>query len=322
MSTELRPLADLPSAHLAEAVAQATVWVLVNPVEYHGPHLSLLNDHHCSLGLARLLAQRLPGPHLMAGELGLGVEPASGPGSRHSSYGEVRSTVLETCRSLVELGARRVVLMTFHGAPMHNHALHAGATWLARQGVAAAAPFALLLDDLVELDDEAIGPAFDTIADPADQRLAREGLALDFHAGFFETSVALTLAPHTVDPCHREVPDCPAWPVLGWLEQLAKAVPGRLGAELTAIARIAGWTSLRPFPGYTGCPRLASAEAGEVFVQAMVDAFAEETLRAFDTARPHRPLMSWLRWLTLGGRVEPPRVPLDAFSPGPPASPP
>ena len=322
MSGELRALGELPSSRLTEAVGQATVWLLANPVEYHGPHLSLLNDHHCSLGLARALAARLPGPHLYAGELGVGVEPASGPGSRHTPYAEVKAAVLEACRSLVELGARRVVLMTFHGAPMHNHALHAGATWLARRGVAAAAPFALLLDDLVELDDEAVQGAFDTLADPEDRRLAREGLALDFHAGFFETSVAMHLAPGTVDACHVRVPDCPSWPVLGWLERVAGLLPGRLRAELTAVARIAGWTSLRPFPGYTGCPRLANAAAGQVFVDAMVAAFAEEITRSFDTSRPHKPMMGWLRWLTLGGRLEPPRVPLDVFSPAPPASPP
>ncbi len=130
----------------------------------------------------------------------------------------------------------------------------------------------------------------------------------------------MRLAPHTVDACHRDVPDCPPWPVLGWLECLASRVPGRLGAELTAVARIAGWTSLRPFPGYTGRPRLASPEAGRVFVEAMVTAFEAEILRSFESARPHRPLMGWLRWLTLGGRLEPPRVPLEAFSPARPAS--
>ncbi len=294
-------------------VARGTCWLLVNPVEYHGPHLSLENDHLCSLGLARELARRQPGPHVLIGELGVGVDPAAGPGSRHTPYRVVVAAVMEACRSLVELGARRVVLLTFHGAPLHNRALYEGARFLLRQGLQAAAPFALLTDELVSMDTTGLDAAFDTIEDPNDRERARAGMPLDFHAGFFETSVALHLAPDSVDAGFREVPDCPAWPAIGWLQAAARWVPGRLGEELAAVARIAGWTQLRPYPGYTGCPRLASGEAGNVFVSAIVHAFEAELTRSFEAA-PHVPMMAWLRWLTLGGRLTPPPVPLDAFA--------
>ena len=78
-------LNDLPHARAREAVdTGAPVFLFVNPVEYHGPHLPLHNDHLVSAGLARELHARLaardPGlPFLSAGELEIGVAEADHP---------------------------------------------------------------------------------------------------------------------------------------------------------------------------------------------------------------------------------------------------
>ena len=153
-------LFDQPWSRARELVATgAPVFATVNPVEFHGPHLSLHNDRLVSRGLCRDLHRHLypqldSSALLLGADLEVGVEPAAGRGSRHTPYRVVRQLVVETCRALAELGAQRVILMTFHGAPMHAHALQAGVDQLARLGVPAVAPFNLLLEHMVDLNPE------------------------------------------------------------------------------------------------------------------------------------------------------------------------
>src|SRR5688572_2865905 len=101
---------DLPHHKAREAVSSgAPVFVLVNPVEYHGPHLSLHNDRLISLGLAQDLFERLalPGglPFLVMDDVEAGWDPTPGLGTRHFPYATVKQIVLEACRALAELGA-------------------------------------------------------------------------------------------------------------------------------------------------------------------------------------------------------------------------
>lgn len=138
------------------------MFLTVNPVEYHGPHLSLHNDRLVSLGLIRDLHERLlvrhpEWPLLVAADLEVGVEPCSGPGSRHGRYAIA-----------VEPGP----------------------------GGAA-------------IDNSRFAPAFAHVADPDERAEMLRTLRHDFHAGFFETSVALHYAPESVSPEHRGLPPCP-----------------------------------------------------------------------------------------------------------------
>src|SRR5207344_2552930 len=93
-----------------------------------------------------------------------------------------------------------------------------------------------------------------------------ELIPVDFHAGFFETSMTLHYAPASVAADHVRLPPCPALPldpVLARLERAARAVGRtRLADELLLAARSQGWGSLRPFPGYTSSPHRASAATG------------------------------------------------------------
>src|SRR4051812_14310306 len=148
-------LLDLPHAEARRLLAGgAPVYLPVNPVEYHGPHLSLHNDALIAQGLAAELhaglcqREALGGsdwPFLVAGGLEIGVDPAPGPGSRATPYAEVRDQVTEACLALADLGARKVVLMTFHGAPLHALALEGGIHALAARGVTALSPMNILL---------------------------------------------------------------------------------------------------------------------------------------------------------------------------------
>jgi creatinine amidohydrolase len=291
----------------------APVYLTVNPVEYHGPHLSLHNDRLVSVGLigdlhARLRRRHPEWPFLVAADLEIGVAPCWGPGSRHTRFVVAQDLVREACRALAELGARRVVIMTFHGSPLHNHAIDLGVRLLESRGVRAVAPFNIVLQELVRLDSRRFADALAHVEDPAERTEMLRTLAFDFHAGFFETSVALHYAPESVSPSYRSLAPCPAIQPSRWLagaESIARAL-GRdaLAGELGFAAAGVGWYKLKPFPGYTGRPHRATSEAGAIFARFMLDQFEPVVEAVLDgrCASP-RPIMEWLRFASLGGRL-------------------
>ena len=293
----------------------APVYLSVNPVEYHGPHLPLHNDRLVSAGLvrdlhARVAAGRGDWPLLEADDLEVGVEPAPGQGTRHTPFLVVKELVREACRSLAELGATKVVIMTFHGSPLHSLAIERGIELLAARGVAAVAPFNALMRELLEVDGTRYAEAFAHIEDRAERDEMMRDLALDFHAGFFETSMTLHYAPEAVSPCHRELLPCPPITPHAGLARAAgiarRAGAATLARELDTAANGMGWFALRPFPGYTGCPHRATAAAGAIFARHIVDRFAEVTLAVLDgTARSPAPIMAWSSALTMNGRFAP-----------------
>jgi creatinine amidohydrolase len=144
-------LLDLPHSRARSLLSRgAPVYVPINPVEYHGPHLSLHNDALISRGIAGSIHEGLAQrghdfPFLITSDLEIGVDPTPGPGSRWTSYGHAAALVSEACARLSELGAQRVVLVTFHGSPLHSLAVHEGVKVLARKGVRAHSPHNYLL---------------------------------------------------------------------------------------------------------------------------------------------------------------------------------
>ncbi len=120
-----------------------------------------------------------------------------------------------------------------------------------------------------------------------------------------ETSLALHHAPHTVDDCFRELPDCPPVlpdPRLDALSRAALMLGDRVRArELTFAALGLGWSALSPFPGYTGKPRLASAEAGALFARFVADRAAAVVLDVLAGGAPPEPVMQWVHATSLGG---------------------
>ena len=303
-------LADLPNCEARRLLdAGAPVWLSVNPVEYHGPHLSLHNDRLVSEGLSARLHRRIwpDAPMLFADDLEVGVEPVPGPGTRAVPFQTVREIVLAAVKGLHDLGARRVVLMTFHGAPLHNLAVHAGVDWLNAHGARAVAPLHLLMQQLVEPSDALLDAAVAAV--PSERReQARIDLPHDYHAGTFETSMTLWLAPDSVSTVHKDLPDCPPFvPDPTLLRAASAADLGRrhaLGAELRFAAWGLGWMKLRPFPGYTGRPAWATAAIGEAFGELLLDTYARAVPDILDGRRAHPPpVMSWLARATLGGRL-------------------
>ncbi|MDP2340224.1 MAG: creatininase family protein [Deltaproteobacteria bacterium] len=299
---------DLPHREARRLLAGGPVFLGVNPVEFHGPHLSLHNDAWISLGLAKETASSLGLPHLLwAGDLEMGVDPCPGPGSRHVPTRVVTGAVVDAVDRLFELGARRLVLMTFHGAPLHAWALHEGVEAFRRRGGRALQPLSLVFEALFTLDREELRGAVADVDEGARERLLDE-IAWDFHAGFFETSLALRYAKDTVAPSYVDVPPCPPLPPDALFVRLAKMARSmgktRLAAEFDLAGLGRGWSALRPFPGYTGQPARASTSAGAFFARVIVERYSAACRAVLnDGAEPPPPIMSWLRTITLNGRL-------------------
>jgi creatinine amidohydrolase len=321
----VKSLFDLPHAEAKALVERGEpVYLPVNPVEYHGPHLSLLNDHFVSMGIVRDLHARLardPSVEpLVAPELGIGVDPCPGRGTRATPFREALTLVREAVRALCELGARKIVFVTFHGAPLHGVVLDEGIEECRRHGARGVSPLALVMTRMLELDDP--GRFAAAVAHVSDARTRDElmrRMPLDFHAGFLETSLALHYAPHTVSPIHRALAPCPEPTPDAGLLTLSRAMRrlGRHGwaRELAFVAEGKGWYALRPFPGYTSAPALATAEAGAVFAAMLADETAPVVRDVlYEGAEPPRPILRWLRAVTLDGRVPVTEVRLDQIA--------
>ena len=313
------------SHHRARALLTcgAPVYLSANPVEYHGPHLSLRNDALISLGFIRSLHARLASsnpdwPLLFAGNLEAGVDPVPGPGSVFVSYRDMRRMVLDACRSLVELGAKRVVIMTFHGSPLHNLAIHKGIEFLENAGVQAVAPLAIVLRDLLQADPNELASAYAHVRDPQERAAMIQGAPIDIHGGFIETSLALHFAPESVSN-HTVLPPCPETRPIAAFESLSRFFLrlGRkqLSDELRMLAAVAPWYGLRPFPGYTGRPHHATPEAGALFAQREVALMAQWSEQIFSgRARAPRPIMTWVEAFTLRGRIGEVRIPASEIA--------
>lgn len=295
---------ELPHADIRQSLTGgAPVYLTVNPVEYHGPHLSLHNDLLLSRGtileLHRKWSERFDAPLLVASDLEMGVGPTKGPGTRAVSFKDLCHHVMNAAISLKELGAQRVVIMTFHGDPFHNLAIEQAVAWLNDNGVAALAPFHVLMREMLTVDPRKYAAAFNHVADPAERDRLIAALPTDFHAGFFETSLSLHYCEHTVAKNYTDLPPCPAFAPNQALQTAAKAARAlgqlELSRELEFAAIGTGWHTVKPFPGYTGSPHLATKKAGALFAEALNDKFYNAMCEVFErqAARPV-PIMRWL----------------------------
>jgi hypothetical protein len=86
-----------------------------------------------------------------------------------------------------------------------------------------------------------------------------------------------------------------------------------LSRELSFAAAAVGWNALRPFPGYTGRPHRATAEAGAVFVERMQEKFVRVVEDVFEgRGESPAPIMQWVGKVSLGGRIGQLSVPENA----------
>ena len=226
---------------LRERLGEGPLDVLVplGALEQHGPHLPLDTDRRIAEAVASRVAERA-GRCVVAPcqAVGASSHHLTFPGTASLTSGTLSEVVVETTRTLLGHGFRSAYLVTGHAGNV---------------GAMADAVASLPSDErrrVVAFDD---WPA----QRDAVHRIAEEYCGLDretvgTHAGHFETSILLAIAPETVD--------------------MTAAVPGHIGpaTEASAILRSQGMAALSPV-GIIGDPRGADADAGERYLDALVD---------------------------------------------------
>ncbi len=286
---------ELPESGLTDLFAENILFLFINPTEYHGPHLPLANDFLISRGLAGQLAVRLQKAGLtkqfIAGPLiNLGLDPTPGAGTIATSVARFDAYLTQFARKLPLLGVKRVIIMTFHGAPRHNHAIQRFINRLGEAGIAALNPLNLLLSRMLTYQPGDFAAALEPIRDEAARALLAQKLGHDYHGGFFETSLTLALSPQSVDRLHTNLPDCPAIEIPAWQRAAIHGIRSigqdAAARELTYAAEAMAWLNLNPFPGYTGMPRFANRKSGEIFVKEILEIYEQAVREVFVGGKP------------------------------------
>lgn len=274
---------ELPEKEVGAALSENIVFFFVNPTEYHGPHLPLANDYLISRGLADRLFPRLKEAglterYIAAPLVGLGLDPTPGPGTIATTPAVFDYHLAQFIPKLASHGAKRVVIMTFHGAPRHNHALQRFVNKLKLAGITAVNPMNILLQRMLDYKPGDFSAALAPLKDTAVREKIDKGLGRDYHGGFFETSLTLALAPQSVSDSHRELPDCPEIELPAWQKAAIRGMrslgQSNAAREVYFAAEAMAWLNLKPFPGYTGWPKYANAKSGELFVERILNEYA------------------------------------------------
>lgn len=235
---------------LREEAHKGSLFILsVAPLEDHASHLPSGTDPIICQALAYRVAELLepiPGLTPDGSEINVVMLPAWYQGaSALRSLGCLRwlkstltKALVEYGTELAEIGVRRLVLLSSHGADSHMSALDKAAAWLQKNTrLRVLSPSGAMLEGFLtgnydEPVQEYLGRAY---TEPE-----REGLRGDVHGAGWETSILLYLQPDLVDPAYRYLP--------------AHPVPRGTRQRLRA---------LRAHRGYFGTPAVASVELGE-----------------------------------------------------------
>lgn len=209
--------------------------------EKHGPHLPLDTDTVLAVGLAKVAAMRLRAEVVPPFTDTAAQYAADFPGTVSVDPELERHALVATVQGLRRAGADKVVLVNLHFDPAHMGAV--------RQAVA----------DLKAKDPGGcVFPDF-TRRQHA-QRIGGEFATGDCHAGEFETSLMLAIAPEQVAPTYRALPPVQVGLVQGMRE--GQRSFRALGAD----------------EAYCGHPATASAEEGARLLSVLADIVAETVL--------------------------------------------
>ena len=235
---------DLRYPQLREAIDRnALVLLPVGQTEEHGPCLPVGTDAIIAEEVCRATADRLGDVPCLAMEPIVygysGRVMSQWPGTIRLRMGTLMAVVRETAASLVEMGFRKIILVSTHGH--HTGALRVVVRELADQcdvDVAVAFPAAMAAGKLEEI--------------------SRSGPGASCHAGEFEASLMLHLRPELVD-----------------LTQATDRDVLKLNTEFSSgEAFWSTWRRQRTTTGAYGDPAQASAETGRALMDAMVERLA------------------------------------------------
>jgi creatinine amidohydrolase len=238
--TTLRRWSELTREEIRELAPDALAVIPVGSTEQHGPHLATGTD----AALVTAIAERAAAAAQRPATILLAPTLAYGASHHHLPFGATLSLDVTTFQLVLDdlvasaaaAGCRRVFLLNGHGGNTAACAV-AAAEGSRRHGIVCASAIYSQLLDTADLDAPVPG-----------------------HAGHFETSLMLAIAPASVRP------------------EQAHASPGG-----TARRRHRGLTVGEPgrwaeLDGFTDNPERASAELGEELLARC----AEATARAFE----------------------------------------
>ena len=225
---------------LSERLDQGPLDVMIplGALEQHGPHLPLDTDALIAEAVADRAARRT-GECVVSPCIPVGASShhLAFPGTASLSDKTLRSVLVEVIQTLLGHGFRGAYLVTGHAGNV---------------GAMAAVMAELNPADrsrVVSFDD---WPAQrEAVHQVAEARLNMDRELVGTHGGHFETSIMLAIAPDRVD--------------------MPSAVAGHIGPAASASAKLRseGMAALSPV-GVIGDPRGATADAGELYLDALV----------------------------------------------------
>lgn len=246
-------LAQLSWPEIQSAVSRVCV-VPLGSLEQHGLHLPLWTDTAIVSGIAERLERRSPDTVVLAPAQPVGYSP------HHARFGcmsidlsDYMALIRNLCASLARMGFQRIFLLNSHGG---NDV-----------------PCRAALCDLKERqpDLRVVLTSYWTPAAEAFGRIRTSPPGGMGHACEMETSIMLALHPHQVRLSEVRDDGPVTYATAGAL------VPDMLRAQPYYMVRNFDEISVT---GTLGCPIQASAEKGEFFLNAAVDAVAA-LIRAF-----------------------------------------
>ncbi|NOZ22474.1 MAG: creatininase family protein [Planctomycetes bacterium] len=218
----------------------ALILLPVGQTEEHGPHLPINTDSIIAREIASAVCQRMVSevPALVMDTVCTGYSSAAlknWPGTIVLQPETVIDALCDTCVSLIEMGFRRIAMLSIHGN-------HQGIMRMVARKVADATdvypvavfPIALGMERFLEV--------------------AQAGPEGSCHAGELETSLMLHLAPGLVD-----------------MEKVTEPNPLRPASRFSKGVFWSTWGRERSKHGYYGDPTVASAETGKVAFDAIVE---------------------------------------------------
>ena len=254
--TEQRPTCYLRYEELStpqlEALDKdrAVVLLPLGPLEEHGPHLPFgvdaFNADFFADEVARMIAELDPAITVVRlPVLYLGTHVYRFGGSLWTRQRVVRDAVVDYGRSLARHGFKKIIIISAHGGPRHFVALDEAARIVSRRGARMISLTSrVIVDFLLGRYVEAISERMGTPLSAEEKKT----LTMDYHGGWWETSMMLWLKPHLVDPMyktlspaliprHRLRPNSPlvTGPGLGYLGAPAKASAEFAHASIAAL---------------------------------------------------------------------------------------
>jgi len=272
----------------------AVVLLPIGPLEEHGPHLPFGVDAFNADFVAETVAGLLKGIDsettvVKLPVLFIGTHVYRFGGTLWVRQRVIRDTMIDYGRSLATFGFKKMIIVSAHGGPRHFVALEEAARMVSRRhGVQMISLTSRIIVDFL------MGRYVKQISRSMERPLTeedRQTLAMDYHAGWWETSMMLWQKPHLVDRVYRELPP--------------SLVPRRK-------LRLKSAQTAGPGLGYLGAPAKASTE----FAKASSAALQPDIVRILDdlmNGRVNRKAVTspmyyipifrtnWKRWLLAAG---------------------